>query len=325
MIFGADSRTDVEKNIAKLTDNNEETRRDAAEILLNLSRKPPNKDTIRESRGIAPLVKLLKDGNHLTRQWAAGALRELACENCTNQDFIREAQGIGLLIALLKDDNALVRQYAAGALLNLASNNHVNQSIIHKAQGIESLVALLQDANLNTKKNAIGALWNLAGNLTNKDAIRESQGIIPLIELLLHADAIIRQYAVGALFELASHNPTNQAVIIDYGALPKLNELANTDEKARKTLDICQILQKKRQLQGTIFPISTLKESKEFMSPIVELSKTNLGIQLDSEEKFINTDQINDTIHEIQPNVPSVKLLKDNDPKLELLQCKSNF
>ena len=79
MIFGADSRTDVEKNIAKLTDNNEETRRDAAEILLNLSRKPPNKDTIRESRGIAPLVKLLKDGNHLTRQWAAGALRELAC------------------------------------------------------------------------------------------------------------------------------------------------------------------------------------------------------------------------------------------------------
>ena len=75
---------------------------------------------IADAGGITPLIDLVKDGTDEQKEYAAGALMNLAWNNDTNRKLIADAGGITPLIDLVKDGTDKQKEYAAGALMNLA-------------------------------------------------------------------------------------------------------------------------------------------------------------------------------------------------------------
>tara|TARA_Y100001968_G_C19357114_1_gene717790 strand:- start:495 stop:1061 length:567 start_codon:yes stop_codon:yes gene_type:complete len=57
----------------------------AAEALRHLAVHQVNRKLIADARGIAPLVALLNSGTDVQKEQAAGALRNLSCDNSDNQ------------------------------------------------------------------------------------------------------------------------------------------------------------------------------------------------------------------------------------------------
>ena len=122
---------------------------------------------------ITQLVALVRDGTDDQKQYAAGALRNLA-KNADNQILIAKAGGIPPLVALGRDGTDSQKVSAADALGNLA-NNADNQILIAEAGGIPPLVALVRDGTDAQKANAEYALrmlslpsWMLAENADNQ-------------------------------------------------------------------------------------------------------------------------------------------------------------
>ena len=135
----------------------------AAEALMNLAATPENRVLVAKAGAIKPLVKLL-DGTDRQKEYAAGALGNLAANNPDNQKEIAKAGAIEPLIEVLRNGEDFYN--ATWALRDLAANNPDNQKAI-----MGKLVESLKDGTDNQKRLVAEALEYLAtNNPDNKNA-----------------------------------------------------------------------------------------------------------------------------------------------------------
>ena len=88
-------------------------------------------DVLRLAGAIDPLVALLRGGSAVAKEEAAGALRNLAC-NDDNEVAIAAAGGIVPLVELTRSGTDGAKEEAAGALGNLAGNNADNRAAMER-------------------------------------------------------------------------------------------------------------------------------------------------------------------------------------------------
>ncbi|WP_207211830.1 HEAT repeat domain-containing protein [Promicromonospora panici] len=123
-----------------------------------------------DPRGIATLVRMHDDSDHLVRAAALNALSETGCTDDT----------VGLAVAGLSDAAWEVRQAAATALIESMAEG-----------AVEPLIAAAADQNLDVRKAAVKALTpRLAENPDVREALLRAQG---------DADADVRAFARIAL------------------------------------------------------------------------------------------------------------------------------
>ena len=98
-------------------------------------RATANAAAIVKAGAIGPLVELCRSGDAGGKEYAAGALWNLAHCNTANKVAIAKAGAIGPLVELCRGGDAGGKCFAAYALRNLAWRNADNKAAIAKARG----------------------------------------------------------------------------------------------------------------------------------------------------------------------------------------------
>jgi vacuolar protein 8 len=181
--------------------------------------------------GVEPLIGMIRDGNKVAKERAAGVLWGVASA-AENQLSVANAGAIAPLVALTRNGTDTAKEHAAGVLWCLASVSE-NQVAIAQADGIEPLVVLARDGSKAAKERAAGALWGLAHSSKNQLAIAQSGGVAPLVALARDGGEVANENAAGALRMLASL-PENQDLIGSMSGIEPLVELARNGSEPVK-------------------------------------------------------------------------------------------
>lgn len=112
-----------------------------------------NKDAIRESGLLQPVIQLLRSTKEDLIEKACASLLNLSL-NQPNRVEIRKLDGIAPLIELLFHHNPNIQQNAAGVLWNL-SNDPQNKRVIQKLGGLSALLTLIGGGSVQPKKTVI--------------------------------------------------------------------------------------------------------------------------------------------------------------------------
>ncbi len=110
---------------------------------------------VAEAGAIAPLVRLMGDGDVEVRRKATETLSRIA-GNVENQVLVAEADAIPSLVRLLGDTDVEVRQKAAEGLMNMSIGDE-NKVLVVMAGAIVPLVQLLRDSDAEMRWKAAGA------------------------------------------------------------------------------------------------------------------------------------------------------------------------
>ena len=206
----------------------------ATKILRRLAGEYQHKRHIEDALGVEPLIGLVRDGNDVLKEEAAGALNNLSFKNDETKRQIVDKGGIEPLVALAKGGKEDQRTQAAGALRNVASLAQ-GQKPIADAGGIAAMVSILKDTKAKESEidMATGTLLGLSVDMDNKTKIADAQCLLDLVHLVRVGTDNQKELAAGVLLKLAAvANNTTQ--IREAGALDPLLELVRAGSPALK-------------------------------------------------------------------------------------------
>ncbi|XP_078679822.1 armadillo repeat-containing protein 5-like [Branchiostoma floridae x Branchiostoma belcheri] len=179
----------------------------ALSILANCCMEGETRREVRKTRGLTPLVtllKVLKSDSLLNR--ASRAIANLALD-ATNAQVIHSLKGIPALVDVLNStESSECRQSVVRAIRNLADTEEHRDEVI-RCEGLQAVVELLKLDDVPLVTQAVRTVTQLTKNCTFECArqVSEGTGISSLVELALHVKPIIKQQALLSLVNLASH------------------------------------------------------------------------------------------------------------------------
>jgi HEAT repeat protein len=195
-----DSRT-LGALIDDLTDKNRYVRKDAADALLEISKKKP----IRDPRAVAPLIAALNDTDQEVAGLAAEALGQIkdpravepliaalkdkdASRAALALGEIKDPRAVAPLIAALKDTNEEVACWSAEAL------GHIKDP-----RAVEPLIAALKNKQLGVDEGAAEALMRWQSEVNALVEIKDPRAVEPLMGALKDMVSEHRYLAAEAL------------------------------------------------------------------------------------------------------------------------------
>jgi hypothetical protein len=123
--------------------------------------------------GLAPIIELGFNGTDVQKEYAAGALKNLAAER-SNEAKIVDAGGIGALMALLRDGSDEHIGHSVGALRNLCVGGDPSMVAAVRDAGLTPLlIALARNGSTNNvqRSHAVGLLHRLHPPSRNEYAV----------------------------------------------------------------------------------------------------------------------------------------------------------
>ena len=151
-----------------------------------------DREKIAKAGAITPLVTLVQSGTDGQKEYAAGALANLAM-NAEYQVLIARAGAILPLVTLVQSGTDGQKEQAAGALRRLAMIAE-NKVLIAQAGAIAPLVTLVQSGTAGQKEHAVGVLRNLALNAENQALIAQAGAIAPARAIKTWFSALIARF-----------------------------------------------------------------------------------------------------------------------------------
>lgn len=224
-----------------------------ATVLSGLAPIGENANSIKEHKGIDPLVTLLSTGNVDAKAHAAATLAQLALRAEAALD-IAKAGAVSAFVQWLVNPTLGPPEVAARALSEIALDNTDTQSQIAEEGAISPLVAMVGTpvvipegnnsiaaankaaaAALKVSNVASGALATLAkDNIINQLMITEDGGIPPLVELLKAKTSVHKsdsyKYPTKALWHLAANEDNQSAIAKAGGIVPLVGLLTSENE-----------------------------------------------------------------------------------------------
>lgn len=221
----------------------DETKKHAVTLLLNLSIHPNVKDMIMAAGALEPIVQVLKFGDCEARENAAAALFSLSAKMPTHKAAIGSyTDAIPALVKLLIDGTIQGKKDAASAIFDLAIC-HDNKAIAVRAGAITPLVDLLTDEKQGIVDEALATLAILATHPEGQAEINRVGALPVLIDLISDSSPQNKENAAGILLELCSSDANNIYMSAKLGVCGPLGEVCSTGtgkarRKARKLLDL---------------------------------------------------------------------------------------
>jgi len=188
-----------------LTDPDDDIRRSAAALLMNMSPQAKIKERIVEAGALKPLAKILSDPDLAVKERAAGALANLFNDHPANvlTGFKEAPELIPNLVTLCADESLSrdARRQAAHALAMLAAEDGPADAV-WAAGAAQPLVALLKDM----VEEAALAIMNLSWRWPDVKAGLAKSGVIGYLMTLLErgGDPLAKEYAAGGLMNMTA-------------------------------------------------------------------------------------------------------------------------
>ncbi|XP_035691857.1 armadillo repeat-containing protein 5-like [Branchiostoma floridae] len=179
----------------------------ALSILANCCMEGETRREVRKTRGLSPLVnllKVLKSDSLLNR--ASRAIANLALD-VTNAQVIHSLKGVPALIDVLNNtESSECRQSVVRAVRNLADTEEHRDEVI-RCEGLQAVVELLKLDDVPLVTQAVRTVTQLTKNCTFECArqVSEGTGISSLVELASHVKPVIKKEALLSLVNLTSH------------------------------------------------------------------------------------------------------------------------
>lgn len=236
----------------------DETKKHAVTLLLNLSIHPNVKDEIMAAGALEPIVQVLMFGECEARENAAAALFSLSTKSPAHKAAIGSStNAIPALVKLLIDGSIRGKKDAASAIYDLAIW-HDNKAVAVRAGAIPPLVDLLMDDKQGIVDEALATLAILATHPDGQTEINRVGALPVLIDIVSDSSPQNKENAAGILLELCSSDTNNIYMAAKLGVCGPLGELCSTGtikarRKARKLLDLQRQAQHRH---GRLGPIS---------------------------------------------------------------------
>ncbi|XP_057532700.1 U-box domain-containing protein 15 [Amaranthus tricolor] len=207
----AEHKSNVMTLIENLSSFCVEAQREAVHKLRLLSKESPeNRILIAESRGIPPLIELLKSKDSKIKEHSVTTLLNLSID-VTNKKVITQNGAIPTIIQVLLNGNVGAKENAAATLFSLSMLDE-NKVIIGLYDGIPPLVNLLEKGTVRGKRDAATALFNLCLNSMNKSRAIEAGIVTPLLGLIDDSELGMIDEALSILLLIASHPQGRQEI-----------------------------------------------------------------------------------------------------------------
>lgn len=134
---------------------------EAALGIMNLSwRWPEVKQELAKGNALEALTKMLRTGDTMAKEYAAGALMNMTAGSTENAQQVVSV--VPELVALLSADGIQAAEWSAGALANIARAGPDPQSVAVERGAATHLAALLSKVTANGKTLVVLALTSLA-------------------------------------------------------------------------------------------------------------------------------------------------------------------
>jgi len=197
-----------------------------------------SQNIIRDSKGLAAILTMIKSPNVEIRRRAVRALGAVCQGNRKIQQYVRKCKAIPIVTEQLSDDNQECRKSAASCIAAVAENDFANQTDFRKFGAVNGLVNILQgDDDDETKEQAAAAIRSLAkGNIKIQGDFRDGPGIPMLCHHLCSSSVGLRINATGALMELARDNTKNADIVCYAGACHPLVAALDTENQVLQYL-----------------------------------------------------------------------------------------
>lgn len=212
----------------------------AAKALGNIAwGNTENRVAIRESGGLALLVKLVKDwvdGQRGELSQSVGPAAHSLWNFAVDDDgsvFVGELGCVPALLELARDGTDEQKKKATLALWSLIQTVRNGDEFI-SCGGVEVLAALVRDGTDILKEHAAGALRGLLATVEAVSPISEAGGIESLVALIRSGNDAQKENAAGVLWNLTADEVGVQAVTLA-GGIPPFVDLVRDGTDNQKT------------------------------------------------------------------------------------------
>jgi hypothetical protein len=199
-----------------LHDKQDETSRDVASTVFNISTSPEKMELIGVLGGIASLVRLLASSSDSCQTNACRALCRLTALGENKVAFV-SAGGVKPLLQLCTYSDRDVSLMSTMVLCNLSTCQRCHSTIIEE-NGLPILEGLLSSDRAVTRKNAIMVVCNLTSHDLTQAHVARHTNLLRLIQMMNDADTDCGAYAAMTLCNLAS-NQNYGPTILEAGPL----------------------------------------------------------------------------------------------------------
>lgn len=189
----------------------EETGRDGASTVFNISTSPEMIKLVGVMGGIAPLLLLLESSHVSCQSNSCRALCRLTILGENKGLFLSDG-GMKPLLQLCTSSNLDVSLFSTMVLCNLMTSPECH-SLFIEGCGLPILKGLLSSDRLLVRKNAMMVLCNLTSHDSTQVHVARQANLSQLIGMMNDADSVCRAYAAMTLCNLASNQKYGSAIL----------------------------------------------------------------------------------------------------------------
>uniref|UniRef100_A0A7S3XPT1 Vacuolar protein 8 n=1 Tax=Heterosigma akashiwo TaxID=2829 RepID=A0A7S3XPT1_HETAK len=179
----------------------EETRRECAALLCNLSVSDENKLEIALGPVLLPLLQLCQSADVEAARLACAAVANVAEDGAAHGPLVEAANAVHHLCYLMRSRHLAVHREAARAVANLLSTERAHAPFLYE-NGLRSLNLVARSPDNECQYNAALCFRKLSPNLANHDALIGAGSLQPLFGLIRLRDAAVQRQAAAALRDL---------------------------------------------------------------------------------------------------------------------------
>lgn len=194
-----------------LRTQDEETGRDGASTVFNISTGPEMIKLVGAMGGIAPLLLLLESSHVSCQSNSCRALCRLTILG-ENKGLFLSNGGMKPLLQLCMSSNLDVSLFSTMVLCNLTTSPECH-SLFIEGCGLPILKGLLSSDRLLVRKNAMKVLCNLTSHDSTQVHVARQANLSQLIDMMNDADSDCRAYAAMTLCNLASNQNYGSAIL----------------------------------------------------------------------------------------------------------------
>jgi len=234
------------------------TQENAIAALLKLSKHTNGREVIMESRGLKPIVTVLRRGFSLeARRVAAGIIFYLTSVKEYRKLIGENSEAVSGLVELIKKGSIRGKKNAVLAIFGLLLL-HKNHSKVLNSGAVPAIVKVLRSSDKGYVVNdCLAVLVALAENVEGARAVLECSGLSLVIEILQSANSRAeKEYCVSILVSLCVNVGGEVVSVLAKDAsviMPSLYAILTdgtpqAEKKARKLINVLQEFDEKRTL-----------------------------------------------------------------------------
>jgi hypothetical protein len=180
-----------------------------------------------DQRIVEELVKMLKNGTEMQKEYAMSAMWILARHHKKVYNALSRTEAAEYLVMVASSGQEVLKDYALGTLMNLAEGTDEMKSLLQKAGVMQLFISEAQHGTEIRREYALEGLMHFTeGEEMLLDALHKQNAFDVFIEAMRTGTEIQTEYAVEAVMNITARSDDYRCVLAEKGAIEILVHLA---------------------------------------------------------------------------------------------------